>query len=243
MNENGIRIFCNGLGNVKERYLPKKSLLALSNLPNGDLLRLKRLMIMQKYKAVFEFAGDIILLVDEMGNIIDANKKLYELGKYEPEEFIGKNIRTLTGCMTAKSKAKILKNFKKRIAGGKIPPYEIELFKKNGELLTFEVNAQPLEKAGRIIGDLVILRDVTERKRIEEALRESEQNYRDFLDNSSMGIRVRDEDNNILYLNQAYLDIFGFESIEEAKATSPVEHYTPESYADYLLRAEKLVTR
>ena len=192
-----------------------------------------------KYKAVFEFAGDIILLIDEMGNITDANKKLSELGKYKPEEIIGKNIRTLAGFMTAKSKDKILRNFKKRITGSKIAPYEIELIKKNGELLTFEVNAQPLKKAGTIIGDLVILREITERKIMEEALRDSEQNYRDFLDNSSMGIRVHEGDN-IFYLNQAYLDIFGFENIEEAKATSPIEHYTPESYAEYLSRVDKL---
>ena len=206
----------------------------------GNLIALSVLDDKDKYKAVLEFAGDIILLIDEMGNITDANKKLTELGKYKPEEFIGKNIKTLTSFMTAKSKAKMLKNFKKRITGGKIAPYEVELIKKNGELLSFEVNAQPLKKAGRIIGDLVILRDITERRRMEETLRESERNYRDFLDNSSMGIRVRDEDNHILYLNPAYLDIFGFESIEEAKATSPIEHYTSESYADYLARAEKL---
>jgi len=54
-----------------------------------------------------------------------------------------------------------------------------------------------------------------------------------------MGIRVHEGDN-IFYLNQAYLDIFGFENIEEAKATSPIEHYTPESYAEYLSRVDKL---
>jgi len=35
-------------------------------------------------------------------------------------------------------------------------------------------------------------------------------------------------------------DIFGFDSIEEAKKSSPIDHYMPESYADYLARAEKL---
>jgi two-component system, cell cycle sensor histidine kinase and response regulator CckA len=194
----------------------------------------------EKYKAVFEFAGDIILLVDNNGIITDANNKLSELGGYKPEEFIGRNIRTLVGVMTAKSKAKVLRNFKKRIAGAQIAPYEVELLKKNGEILTFEINAQTLRKNGNIIGDLVILRDITERKTMEEALKDSEKNYRDFLDNSSMGIRVRDEYGNIFYLNQAYLDIFGFENIEEAKASAPIEHYTHESYAEYRARAEKI---
>jgi len=194
----------------------------------------------EKYQAAFQFAGDIILLIDDKGIITDANNKLVEIGGYPREEFIGKNISTLAGMMTAKSETKALKNFKKRITGAKIPPYEVELLKKNGEGLIFEINAQPLKKAGSLIGDLVILRDVTGRKKMEAALKDSESNYRDFLDNSSMGIRVRDEDNHILYLNQAYLDIFGFESIEEGKSVPPVERYTPESYVEYLARAEKV---
>ena len=201
---------------------------------------LKALENKGKYEAVFEFAGDIILLIDGMGTIMDVNKKLTEISGYRRQEFVGKNIRMLAPMMTAKSKAKIIRNFQKRVAGVPISPYEVELFKKTGELFTFEVNAQPLTKIGKIIGDLVILRDVTERKRMEESLKEAEANYRDFLDNSSMGIRVREGANHILYINQAYLDIFGFESVEEAKLTSPVEHYTPESFAEYLLRNEKL---
>jgi PAS domain S-box-containing protein len=194
----------------------------------------------EKYKAVFECAGDIILLVDEMGTIIDVNKRLKEISGYNREELVGKNIRLLAGMMTAKSKAKILRNFRKRVAGIRVSPYEVELFKKNGGLLTFEVNAQPLKKAGKIIGDLVILRDVTGRKQAEKTIQESEQNFRDLLDNSSMGVRIRDENGLVLYLNQAFLDIFGFENFDEAKATTPVEHYTPASYAEYLLRAEKI---
>ena len=96
----------------------------------------------EKYKAVFEFAGDIILLIDDSGIINDANNKLSELGGFKLEEFIGQNIRALVGLMTAKSKAKVLRNFKKRMAGAQIAPYEVELLKKNRELLTFEINAQ-----------------------------------------------------------------------------------------------------
>ena len=224
---------------AKKEILKEKSSGKLKSVKQR-LAEIKVLDDKEKYKAVFEFAGDIILLIDNNGIITDANNKLFELSEYKPEEFIGQNIRTLVGVLTAKSKAKVLRNFKKRIAGAQIAPYEVELLKKNGGLLIFEINAQTLRKNGNIIGDLVILREITERKRIEEALKESEQNYRDFLDNSSMGIRVRNEDNLILYLNRAYLDIFGFDSIEEAKKSSPIDHYMPESYADYLARAEKL---
>src|SRR5271157_2854980 len=104
---------------------------------------LKALENKGKYEAVFECAGDIILLIDEMGIIMDVNKKLTEISGYKRQELVGKNIRMLAAMMTAKSKAKIIRNFQKRVAGIPISPYEVGLFKKNGELLTFEVNAQP----------------------------------------------------------------------------------------------------
>jgi len=57
-----------------------------------------------------------------------------------------------------------------------------------------------------------------------------------------MGFRITDFDENTVYLNQAFLDIFGYENADEVKAKPPViTFYTPESYAAFLLRREKLL--
>jgi PAS domain S-box-containing protein len=191
------------------------------------------------YKAVFESAGDIMLLIDSAGKILDINKRLTEIGGYGKEEFIGKNIRTLPGIMPKKSMVKITGKFRKRMAGSNVRPYEVELFTKKGESSTFEVSARPFKKAGKLIGDLVILRDVTERKQLEEALKASEENFRDILDNSAMGIRIRNQGGDIWYSNPAFLDIFGYENNEEAIASPPQEHYTREGHDEYLHRKEK----
>jgi PAS domain S-box-containing protein len=81
---------------------------------------------------------------------------------------------------------------------------------------------------------------IQERKKAEEALQQSEITLHNFLDNSVMGVRIRNEDGHILYLNQSFLDIFGYRNREEAELTSPLKSYTPESYADYVRRAEKI---
>jgi PAS domain-containing protein len=103
----------------------------------------------------------------------------------------------------------------------------VEIYKKNGELVTVEISARPLKKDGKIIGDLAILRDVTERKRSEEALKASEQNFRNSIDSSLMGILIVDEKWHTLYANQVFLDIFGYKNIDEVSASVLQDHYTP----------------
>ena len=56
---------------------------------------------------------------------------------------------------------------------------------------------------------------ITERKRMEEALWDSEQNFRNSLDSSPLGILIVSADRELLYANQAILDIHGYSSIEE----------------------------
>jgi len=131
---------------------------------------LRQLVDEERYKAIFEAAGDIMMLFDKKGKIIDVNGKSVEISGYSKGDVIGKDVRILSRIITRKSMVKIVSNFLKRMAGFDVPPYEIELIKKDGELLTFEISAQPLRKDGKIIGDLGILRDVTARKRADEEI-------------------------------------------------------------------------
>ncbi len=124
-----------------------------------------------KYRTIFESTNDIMLLMDRKGKILDVNQRAKEIGLYEREELVGKNIRVMTNVVPKKMLVVVLKNFMKRMAGLNVPPYEVDMCKKNGEMLTFEVNARALRKDGKIVGDLAILRDVTERKRAEERYR------------------------------------------------------------------------
>ena len=81
--------------------------------------------------------------------------------------------------------------------------------------------------------------EITERKRAEEALKASEQNFRNSMDESAIGIRTVDSDGKTIYANRAILNIYGYDSIEELKATPVKKRYTPESYAEHQIRKEK----
>jgi len=76
--------------------------------------------------------------------------------------------------------------------------------------------------------------EVREERRVaEEQLQIAEQNFRNSLDNSPLGIRIVTVEGELLYANQAILDIYGYSSVEELKATPAKKRYTPKSYAEH----------
>ena len=88
-------------------------------------------------------------------------------------------------------------------------------------------------------GLICVVRDITERKQIEYELRTSEINFCHSLDDSPLGVRISSIEGETIYANRAILDVYGYDSIEELKKISLKERYTPESYAEFLLRKEK----
>src|SRR5690606_36339658 len=80
---------------------------------------------------------------------------------------------------------------------------------------------------------------ITERKRMEETLKKSEENFRRTSEDSPLRVRIVSETGETLVANRAFLDILGYQNIEELKATPAKERYTPESYAKYTERREK----
>jgi PAS domain S-box-containing protein len=76
----------------------------------------------------------------------------------------------------------------------------------------------------------------SERKRNEEVLRRTEENFRRSLDDSPLGIRIVTIDGETIYANRAILDIYSYEDLN---VTPLKKRYTPESYAEYEIRREK----
>ncbi|MEM5778325.1 MAG: PAS domain S-box protein [Candidatus Aenigmatarchaeota archaeon] len=128
----------------------------------------------EKYKILFDLASDPIVILDKNGRFVEVNKKVEELLGYSKEDLIGKKF-TKANVLTKKSILIAFKNFLKRMAGFDVKPYEIEVIKKNGEIIIGEINASPIKKNGKIVGDIVIIRDITSRKKVEEELRKTKE--------------------------------------------------------------------
>ncbi len=117
---------------------------------------------------------------------------------------------------------------------------ELEFVCKDGRILWIESAFSFIrDEEGKPVAILGEGREITERKRIENALRESEENFRHSLDDSPLGVRISTATGETMYANRAILDIYGYDSIDELRNTPLQKRYTPESYAEYLTRREK----
>jgi PAS domain S-box-containing protein len=184
-------------------------------------------------------APDGIYLNDLNGHFLYGNKKAEEILGYKKEELIGSNFLKLN-LLPGKYLGKAGKLLALNAMGINTGPDEFELIKKDKTRIWVEINTAPLKRNDKkvVIG---FVRDITERKQIGTKLQSSEQNFRNSLDSSSIGIRISDKEDQTTYINQAMLDIFGYESIGEVRTSPPWKQYTPESYTSYVLRHEKLL--
>ena len=109
--------------------------------------------------------------------------------------------------------------------------------RERDEIRTKDQLLEELARMRRRLAELEV--SESERRRVEEALRAAERDFRNSLDNSPLGICIIDAAGNTIYANQAILDIYGYSSVAELKATSAMERYATESYAEQQERARK----
>jgi len=121
------------------------------------------------FQTLFSLMVDPVAIVDEKGKILEVTPKVEEITGFKKEEVVGKNFLR-TKIATRKTKAIMVKNLAKRMMGMRISPYEVEILTKDGRKLPYEINAARIEYKGRP-ADLVVFRDIAERKKMEEKLR------------------------------------------------------------------------
>jgi PAS domain S-box-containing protein len=183
------------------------------------------------FRYLVNFIADLVVIVDHKGHFLEINDKVVEVTGFSKEELLGKNFLQID-MLTMKSKAILMKNLAKRMIGIDVKPYEIEATKKSGETVYLEINAQKIEYEGKS-ADLVVLRDITERKLMEEklekyaeqleekvkertkTLKENEEKLRSIFDSSPDAIAVSDLKGNIIECNKAALDFLGLSTKDE----------------------------
>lgn len=179
----------------------------------------------EKYRSIIEQASDGIFISDEKGRYLDVNSKGEKLSGYTKEELLKLSIFDLMG--TEADKDGVIET--NLLEQGQIAITEIKMKQKSGHYIDVEISARHLMD-GRYIG---MVRDITERKKAQEALKISEEKYRLLFYQNPMPMWMLSLPNwNFLDVNQAAIDFYGFSrqqflsmSIMDLEPKGDKEHY------------------
>jgi PAS domain S-box-containing protein len=159
-----------------------------------------------KFRAIFENSRDAIG-VSYAGINTYVNPAYWQLfGFTSAEEMVGQSLFDL---VAAEERQKVLEISGRRTRGQDAPGYyETRGLRKDGGTFEIEIKASTYELDGKRY-TLSLIRDVTERKRSEMALRESEQNFRSFIEQSAEGVMILDEEGRVIEWNASSERITG----------------------------------
>ncbi|MFQ6038396.1 MAG: PAS domain S-box protein, partial [Candidatus Aminicenantales bacterium] len=153
----------------------------------------------RKYQQIFETLFDVYYRTDKNGIVTEISPSVRIQGGYEPEEVIGRPVSEF--YQDPEDRERFLRRLEEK---GRVNDYELKLIAKDGRGIDVSVNAQLLLDArGRPRGVEGIIRNISERKRAEQALRESEEKFRTMVEHSLQGIIIV-QDYRIVYANRAF---------------------------------------
>jgi PAS domain S-box-containing protein len=184
----------------------------------------------EQYRAVFEASVDGLLLWDAGHRIVDVNRAFLAMHGYRREELIGGTTPAFIPPELREQCAELLPD----ILGGKPCHIESRSRRRGGEEIEVEIHGVPVLYQGRP-HVLIVLRDITERKRAEQALKLREEQYRVIFDGSADALVLWDEDIRIVDVNRAFTAMYGF-AREEVIGGTLDSRMSPEAVASRTAR-------
>jgi len=157
--------------------------------------------------ALFDTLPNGILISDEKGKILNANRALTEILGYSLEEFCSKSIKDLI----PKEKHEFVDKNIERVLKGETLHTEAVNICKNGERKSLEIIDTRILLSDRKYGLLIISSDITHWKDINSALKESEEKYRILVEKSNDGI-VFVQEGKLIYGNPKIMEMIGITS-------------------------------
>lgn len=160
------------------------------------------------------------VLLHKEGRIVDLNLSLLKLFGYEKEELIGRNVLEF-----------ISENHHERaktnIAKDAVTPYELTLINKNGESIVVEIEGHSIRLNGENIR-VTSVKDRTEKRKVENYLRESRAKYKRITDNMTDVVWIADLDFNTTYISPSVKKVLG-DTPEQHMKRDITEKYPPDT--------------
>jgi|GEM_PF-408504 len=197
----------------------------------------------KKYRQLVETLHEGVWALDKDANAVFVNPRMAEMMGYTVEEMTGKNLFSLVVDERGKEIGR--RELESRRQGIR-ERYEAEAVRKDGTTIHLSVCASPiLDGDGRYAGSIAGVQDITERKRAEQALRESERHYRFLAENTTDVIWVTDMNLKPSYLSPSITSLMGY-TVDEAmsatlemRLTAASTRVASEAFVDALAREKQ----
>ncbi len=180
----------------------------------------------ERFSKAFRASANAICIISMVDDrFIEVNESFTDFTGYTREEAIGRNGIELGLWADEKE----LKNFTRKMKRNeRVYNEEFHSRMKTGEVRVGLMSTEVID-IGREPCRIVVITDITDHKKIEQALEVERHNFRNSIDNSPLGIIILDEARNLVYVNRVACDMHGYENAEEFYATPTEKRYTPES--------------
>ena len=187
----------------------------------------------EKLRNLFERVRHGLFISSKEGKFLDCNQALLDmLGYPTKEEFLKIDIAHDLYVNPEDRKA-----FQERIErDGYVKDMEVEFKKKNGDKITVLLNGHPIkDEKGEVVGYQGINLDISERKRIENELREANEFFMNLIESSVDGIIAADMKGNIFIFNKGAEALTGYKA-EEVIGKAPITEIYPEGVAKEVMK-------
>ena len=175
----------------------------------------------EQYHSLIEQASDAIYVIDNNRNFTYVNANMCRMTGYTRDELLKLNVINLVDAAEIEdAPLPLLNSYIGKEAS------EHTFIRKSGEPFIAEINVKVFPD-NRV---MVIVRDITVRKKIETELREAELRFRTIADKSMVGVYIVQK-GKFTYVNPRFAEIFGYEP-EELMNTVPLETIIAEEYRD-----------
>jgi PAS domain S-box-containing protein len=191
----------------------------------------------ERYRAVIEQATDGIYLLDAgTRRILATNPSYQKMLGYTDDELRGMEVYDFVAHPREDVDATIERTLKekRRVVGGR------KYRRKDGALVDVEVGVSVISFGGREV-ICTIVRDVTERKRAEEALARSENRLHTIIETEPECVKVLDMDGSLLEMNPAGLSMIEADSLEQVRGKLVYEYIVPEHRTDFVALTERVL--
>ena len=170
----------------------------------------------QRFRKFFENDPDYCYIISPEGTILEVNRAALKILGYEKEKIVGQPIDTIYAPESRARRRQLLEGLEK---SGEIRDEEIVVITRYGERRIVSFSTAPvLDETGKLLHSISIQKDITDRKRTQEALTDSEAKYYSLIENIPAVVWTSDEEGNTVFISSGVEEIYGYTQSEIYKA-------------------------